>query len=471
MVKTRFAPSPTGLLHLGNARTALFCALFAHRQKGGFLLRIEDTDQARSKEEYNIELQNDLQWLGLQWDEGPGCDLGHGPYYQSQRQEIYDNHFNRLQAAHLVYPCFCSDAELSLARKTQLNAGMPPRYAGTCAHLTAAEIEEKKAKGIPFTWRFRVPTDEIVVFNDLVREEQRFATNDIGDFIIRRADGSFPFLFSNALDDALMDVTHVLRGEDHVANTPRQLLLMKALSLPTPEYGHMPLIVSDDNTPLSKREGSWSVADLRASGYLPGAINNYLARLGHYYAENNYFSLPELAERFELSSLGRSPARFDVSQLHYWQKMALQNTTLDEIWHWMGMVVQVLVPITKRDKFIETILPNVIFPADVVDWAQHMFSPTELHLGEAEKNIIKETDELFFETGLGVMEDCDWTHEQLLKALKEKANAQGKKLFQPLRITLTGQLHGPELPALIELMGNDQVQHRFKQALTLTKQK
>ncbi|MFI4955017.1 MAG: glutamate--tRNA ligase [Gammaproteobacteria bacterium] len=465
MIKTRFAPSPTGLLHLGNARTALFSALFAQKNQGIFLLRVEDTDQERSKPEYEAELQNDLLWLGLDWDEGPQRDLGHGPYHQAQRHTIYESYFSQLQGEGMVYPCFCSETELALARKSQLSASLPPRYPGTCAHLSETEVKQRYEQGKKPTWRFRVHNDQTAFFTDLVRGEQRFATNDIGDFIIRRTDGSFPFLFTNAIDDSLMGVSHVMRGEDHVANTPRQLLILKALSLSHPEYAHLPLIVGDDNTPLSKRHGSWSVADLRSNGYLPGAIINYLARLGHYFADNSFFSLDQLAAQFDLDALGRAPARFDISQLQYWQKMALQQLDANEIWSWMGMVVQVLVPVMKRELFISTILPNIIFPADAVDWAQHLFSPTPLSLGSEQKEIIRQTEKKFFEEGLKVVQQCDWTYEDFMNQLK--TIAQGKKLFQPLRVALTGQLHGPELLPIINLMGSEQVEMRFKQALAI----
>lgn len=278
-VKTRFAPSPTGLLHLGNVRTALFNALYARHGGGVFLLRIEDTDLERSRGEYILSLMEDMHWLGLDWQEGPEADDTHGPYAQSQRGEIYRRYFDELEEQGLAYPCFCSQRELELSRKTQLASGRPPRYAGTCAHLTAEERQKRLDKGIQPTLRFRVENGAVVQFNDLVRGPQAFPTDDIGDFVIRRAEGSAAFFFSNAIDDALMDVTHVLRGEDHLTNTPRQILLQQALGLATPHYGHISMIVGADGAPLSKRTGSRSVRELREAGYLPLAVVNYLARL------------------------------------------------------------------------------------------------------------------------------------------------------------------------------------------------
>ncbi|MFI4922010.1 MAG: glutamate--tRNA ligase, partial [Gammaproteobacteria bacterium] len=262
--RTRFAPSPTGHLHVGNARTALFCALLAARDSGAFILRIEDTDAARSHGDFETALREDLNWLGLHWQEGPDMGGPKGPYRQSERGESYAEHMQKLADRGLVYPCFCSAKELEMARKVQLAAGQPPRYAGTCAKLITAEIEARLAKGLKPALRFRVPETGETVFQDLVRGRQVFAHRDIGDFIIRRADGSPAFFFSNALDDALMGVTHVLRGEDHLANTPRQLLLLQALGLPAPSYAHLSLIVGQGGAPLSKREGGGSLKELRA---------------------------------------------------------------------------------------------------------------------------------------------------------------------------------------------------------------
>ncbi|NJN46937.1 MAG: glutamate--tRNA ligase, partial [Candidatus Competibacteraceae bacterium] len=314
VVKTRFAPSPTGHIHLGNARTALFNALLAFKHSGVLLLRIEDTDQERSQDAYVRDLFEDLRWLGLDWQEGPEVEGDSGPYFQSARDAVYDRYYQALESKELVYPCFCSPTELALSRKAQLTAGRPPRYPGTCARLNEAEREVRRERGIQPTLRFRVPTGQVVEFEDLVRGPQRFQTDDIGDFIIRRADGSAQFFFTNAVDDALMAVTHVLRGEDHLTNTPRQLLLLKALDLPTPYYGHISLLVGADGSPLSKRHGSRSLRQLREAGYLPEALNNYMARLGHSYIQDDWMSANELAAEFNPERLSRAPARYDEVQ-------------------------------------------------------------------------------------------------------------------------------------------------------------
>src|SRR6516162_1489436 len=280
-VVTRFAPSPTGELHLGNARTALFNELLARRAGGRFLLRIEDTDTERSQEAHTAALMADLRWLGIDWDAGPDREDPRGPYRQSQRAPLYARYFAELERRAVVYPCFCTALELELSRRAQLAAGQPPRYAGTCRDLAAVECERRSAAGLSATLRFRVPAGERVSFVDFVHGPQSFSSDDIGDFVVRRADGSAAFFFSYAVDDATMGVTAALRGEDHLTNTPRQLLILAALGLPAPAYGHVALILGADGAPLSKRHGAVSVREYRERGYQPHALLNHLFRLGH----------------------------------------------------------------------------------------------------------------------------------------------------------------------------------------------
>src|SRR3990167_7034335 len=311
-VKARFCPSPTGLVHMGNIRTALFNALFVKGHHGIFLLRIEDTDKERSKAEYTTYLQEDLNWLGLEWNEGPGVGGKNGPYQQSERQAIYDKYYQELESQGLAYPCFCREEQLTLIRKIQRSQGKPPRYPGTCRHLTKEQVETKFREGEKAALRFKVDDETVVTFTDLVKGKQTFYGHDIGDFIIRRTDGTPPFMFCNAIDDATMGVNHVLRGEDHLTNTPRQIMMLEALHLPVPHYAHISLIIGGDGAPLSKRTGSRSVQELRAEGFHPIAIDNYLARLGHHYEEETkLMSLDELAATFKIESLGSAPARFD----------------------------------------------------------------------------------------------------------------------------------------------------------------
>src|SRR6266699_2648391 len=315
----------TGELHLGNARTALFNLLLARGGGGRFLLRIEDTDSERSLDAHAVALMADLRWLGIDWDAGPDRADERGPYRQSQRGALYSRYLAQLEGQGAAYPCFCTPLELELSRRAQLTAGQPPRYAGTCRDLSPEERARRAAQGLPATLRFRVPRGERVVFEDFVHGPQTFLTDDIGDFVVRRADGSAAFFFSNAVDDALMGVTQALRGEDHLANTPRQLLILRALALVAPAYGHVALIVGADGAPLSKRHAAVSVREYRARGYHPLALANHLFRLGHSTPLHGLLGLEEMARAFDTAHLGRAPARFDEQQLLVWQKDAVHS--------------------------------------------------------------------------------------------------------------------------------------------------
>ena len=469
--RTRFAPSPTGHVHVGNARTALFCALLAARDGGVFILRIEDTDAARSDRAFEDALRKDLAWLGLSWQEGPDVGGSHGPYRQSERGGFYAEYLDKLAAKALTYPCFCTALELEVARKTQLSAGQPPRYAGTCAKLSTAEIEARLAKGLKPALRFRVPESGETVFMDLVRGRQAFAHRDIGDFIIRRADGSPAFFFSNAVDDALMGVTHVLRGEDHLANTPRQLLLLDALGLPAPRYAHLSLIVGQGGAPLSKREGGGSLHELRSEGILPEALLNYLARLGHTYADNAFMDIPSLAKGFEFSHLSHSPAHFDHQQLEHWQGEALRHAEGSRLWQWMAAAspdLESLVPAAARAAFVEAVRGNLSRPQDGTVWAHIVYDgsvePTaeaSLVLGAAGKGL--------FESALGVLKAGAPEFKPYAKAVGAAAGLSGKELFKPLRAALTGRLDGPEMERLWGLMTPKQLEDRLQRAMTYTK--
>ena len=459
--KTRFAPSPTGLLHLGNIRTALFNVLLAKRHGGVFLLRIEDTDLDRSHADHSAALMQDMRWLGLNWQEGEGVGGAHAPYLQSQRGPIYLRYFALLEQKGLAYPCFCSDQQLSIERKTQLAAGRPPRYSGRCRSLTAARVEERIRAGESPSLRFRVPSGETVEFEDKVRGPQRFATDDIGDFVIRRSTGAPAFFFSNAIDDALMGVSFALRGEDHLTNTPRQILLLKALALPVPDYGHIALVVGPDDAPLAKRHGSRTVRELREQGFVPAAINNYLARLGHTYSDNRFMSLDELAAGFEVAHLGRAPAHFDETQLLRWQHEAVHRACDAELWIWMGAAVHALVPERAWQTFVEAVRANVGFPADALKWARVVYSD-EWALSAGAHAAILQAPAGFFSEALRLVDQHSDDFKSLSEALKQATGAKGKNLFQPLRAALTGELDGPEMVKLLPLIGGERVRRRIQ---------
>lgn len=468
-VKARFAPSPTGEIHLGNLRTALFNWLYAVGHGGVFLLRIEDTDQQRSRPQYVEALLQALRWLGLDWQEGPQVGGERGPYFQAQRLAIYREYYAALAAAGTTYPCFCSDTQLKLARKAQRAAGQPPRYPGTCAHLSAEEIEHKLAAGGRPTLRFRVPSGQAVVFNDLVRGPQRFLSDDIGDFIIRRSDGTPAFFFTNAVDDALMAVSHVLRGEDHLTNTPRQLLILQALDLPAPAYGHLSLLVGEDGSPLSKRHGSRSVRELREQGYLPGAILNYLARLGHSYASDGFVELEALARDFSLQRLGKAPARYDAGQLRFWQKEALSAASDEALLAWFrqsapGRALSADWNDTRLAALLAVVRDNVEMPRDVAAWLERLSGERVKIEGQA-RAVLLQAGRDFFHAAVSLLDTPQDNFRDFAKAVGKRSGAKGKDLFMPLRVALTGVTHGPEMARVWDWLGRDLCRARLQAAL------
>jgi len=459
-ITTRFAPSPTGELHLGNARTALFSWLFARHHGGRFILRIEDTDTERSKEAYTQALMEDLRWMGLQWDAGPGLEVPGVEYLQSRRGAIYARHSAALDARGLTYPCYCTPLELDLSRKAQLAAGRPPRYAGTCRELSAEARVRKSAQGISPTTRFRVPTGQRVEFDDMVHGFQSFATDDIGDFILRRADGSAAFFFSNAIDDSEMGITHVLRGEDHLTNTPRQLLVLEALGLRAPTYGHLSLLVGADGSPLSKRHGATSVREFRERGYLPAALANHLFRLGHSSPENGLLDPPAMARHFTVKHLGRAPARFEESQLNVWQREVAHHLPLEESERWLAAETPGGLTEERRRAFIAAIRPNVLLPKDVAHWREVVFGPSPA-LDAAGMQLVSSAGAQFFQAAATAALTSNGNLSIIVDAVKGATGAKGPALWKPLRLALTGSTEGPELAPLLKAMPETAIHDRL----------
>jgi len=458
---SRFAPSPTGLLHLGNARTALFSWLYARHLGGRFVLRIEDTDTDRSRPEHVDSLLEDLAWLGLDFDAGPGREDALGPYFQSARAALYEAAFAQLIAAERAYPCYCTQIELELSRKAQLARGQAPRYAGTCRGLDEAARMRRVADGRVPALRFIVPGARTIAYEDLVRGAQSFQSDALGDFIIRRADGSASFLASNALDDSRMGITHVLRGEDHVANTPRQLLLLEALGERAPAYGHLPLLVGADGAPLAKRHGATSVAELRAQGYLPEAVLNLLFRLGHSAAQEGWVDRELMVGGFRPEHLGRAPARLDPTQLVHWQKEAVKHASAERLAPWAPP----LVPPAQRAAFIAAVRANLTLPGD----AQALAAMVYGELGEpdgAPLAAIRTGGAALFSIALAALDaGGDWP--AITRAVRDGTGAKGRELFHPLRAAFTHALEGPELGPVLALMPPATRRARLNQALVL----
>jgi glutamyl-tRNA synthetase len=458
-IVTRFAPSPTGDLHLGNARTALFNELLARRAGGRFLLRIEDTDAQRSSDAHTRGLIADLRWLGLDWDAGPDREDARGPYRQSERGAIYAADFAVLEARGVVYPCYCSALELEISRRTQLASGKPPRYAGTCRDLDAAARAARREQGQSFTLRFRVPAAERIVFADFVHGAQSFLSDDIGDFVVRRADGTAAFFFCNAVDDARMGVTHVLRGEDHLANTPRQLMILAALDLPAPAYGHVSLLVGADGAPLSKRHGATSVREFRERGFAAAAIINHLFRLGHASPEHGFLTLQEMAQAFDPTHLGRAPARFDEQQLLVWQKDAVHRMDAQELRRWLGPVLPATLDDAAVSAFIEAVRPNIVLPEDAKMWMDIIFGGP-LKLAAADADVIRSAGSAYFSAAAQAA-DAHAELPAILAAVRAATGKTGVALYKPLRLALTGRPHGPELAPLLKAMPAGKARERF----------
>jgi glutamyl-tRNA synthetase len=438
---------------LGNARTALFSYLWARKTGGKFILRIEDTDLERSQDRFRDQLMTDMRWLGLDWDEGPDVGGPSGPYAQAERGEFYRDLYAQLLSQDHAYPCYCTAEDLELSRKLQRMSGKPPRYAGTCRALTTADRAEREARGLRPTLRFAVPPDRQIEFTDAVHGPQRFATNDIGDFIIRREDGTPAFFFCNAADDSAMGVTQVLRGDDHLTNTPRQLMLLDALGMRRPAYGHVGLLVGEDGAPLSKRHGSTSVHEFRERGFLSIAVLNHLFRLGHASDIDGWLPAAEMPRHFRPQHLGRAPARFEVSQLMHWQKESLERLAADEFRAWLAA--------DDSSEFVDLVRHNVILPADADAWRRVVNGELE-PLAADEERIVAAAGADFFSAALSAYEFSNGDLKLLTQQLKQQTGRKGPELFMPLRVALTGRAHGPELALLLKLMSPDTVRRRLR---------
>ena len=462
-IVTRFAPSPTGALHPGNARTALFSFLLARSAGGRFILRIEDTDRERDRDAFIAAQLEDLKWLGMSWDAGPDRDDGRGPYRQSERGAIYADLYRRLEEQGSVYPCYCTPAELEISRKAQAAAGQPPRYPGTCRGLDAAARRARQAAGRQPALRFAVPGAGTIGFDDLVRGPQAVEAATLGDFPVRRADGGAVFFFCNAVDDALMGITQVLRGDDHLSNTPRQLLLLRALGLAAPRYGHLPLLLDAGGAPQSKRRGSITVGELRRQGYLASAVGNYLLRLGHHGAPDEWVEPSGFARHFRADHLGRAPAHFDPVQLDHWQRESVRKLTAEQAAQWLVAEFPAGWTSPQRIAVARLLQGNLLLPRDATAWLAVLGG--ELGpLPPGEKRVIAEAGSEFFSSALTAYEETGADLGRLAQQLKSRTGRKGAALYMPLRIALTGRHDGPELAALLPAIPEALVRARLESA-------
>jgi glutamyl-tRNA synthetase len=440
-VVTRFAPAPTGRLHVGNIRTAIHNWLWARRHGGRFVLRLDDTDQARSSEADAEGIREDLHWLGLAWDE---------EHRQSLRFERYEAAFERLREAGRVYPAYETAQELDLKRKVQLSRGKPPVYDRSALRLSGEERARLEAEGRSPHWRFRLDHDRPIEWNDLIRGEQRFDPALLSDPVIRREDGSWLYMLPSAVDDIDMGVTHVLRGEDHVANTALQIQIFDASGAAPPAFAHEALLVGTEGK-LSKRLGSLGADSLREQGIEPMALIAKLARLGTSLPVEPLTEPRILIETFDFAAFGRAPARFD----------------LDELAQLNARIIHLLPFETVADRLPEgmgpddwaAIRPNLKSVAEAADWWDILHGHVEAEAAAEDRDLIGAAVE--------ALEALDWSQApwpQLVSLLKERTGRTGKALFRPLRLALTGRESGPEMAALLPLIGRDEAIERLKAA-------
>jgi nondiscriminating glutamyl-tRNA synthetase len=462
-MRVRFAPSPTGHLHVGNARTALFNWLLARGSNAAFVLRIEDTDVERSTHESEAAILRDLQWLGLDWDEGPDRGGACGPYRQSERLHLYESYAKEMLSVGQAYYCFCAPAQLEADRAADLAAGRPVRYSGRCRGMSPAEAEARITGGERPAIRFLIPENREVVVSDAVRGDVRFHTDVIGDPIIVRADGTPAYNFAVVIDDALMAITHVIRGEDHISNTPRQILLYEVLGFAPPVFAHLALVLGPDHAPLSKRHGATSVAEFRAKGYLPEALVNYLALIGWSpRADDEVELIPvhELARRFSLDDVGHSAGVFDEEKLawvnRHYLKMATSERLAELAVPFFVSAGVAMTPDARGLEFLAAALPIASSSVDRLDQVPARLSFLFDYSPDAALSDAMIAAELRAAGARAVVSalaellaDAPRLDKERFRAIanevKARTGQKAKALFHPIRIALTGRAEGAEL--------------------------
>src|SRR6266540_4365464 len=467
-MRVRFAPSPTGQLHVGNARTALFNWLLARGHDGTFILRIEDTDAERSTKQSEESILDDLRWLGLEWDEGPDVGGASGPYRQSERLHLYTSYANELLSGGHAYYCFCAAQKLEDDRRKDLAAGRPPKYHGTCRDIPPEESRRRLEGGERAVVRFRVPEHLDVSFQDMVRGDVTFSTDVIGDPVLVRSDGRPAYNFAVVVDDALMEVTHVIRGEDHISNTPRQILLYRALGFAPPKFAHLSLVLGPDHTPLSKRHGATSVSEFRERGYLPEALTNYLALIGwsprssggEVDGDAELMPMEELARRFALEDVGHSAGVFDEEKLAWVNRHYLKTADLMRLaelsvryFNEAGMQMS---PDRRGLEFLASALTMANVSVDRLNQVPARLALLFAYDAEAALRDPDVASEMRAEAARAVVKalaeelataprlDRE-TFRAVANQVKARTALKGKALFHPIRIALTGRPDGPEL--------------------------
>ena len=471
-VRTRIAPAPSGYIHVGNARAALYNWLFARQNTGVFVLRIEDTDKKRVAPDAYKGVMRDLEWLGLDWDEGPGIGGDLGPYVQSERSERYAAAAAGFVDMNRAYRCYCTPDELDQRRRAAQAERRPPGYDGRCRDLSPEERSVFEAEGRSFALRFQVPRGRTISFEDLVRGTVATSTDTIPDFVIQRSDGSPTYMLAASVDDALMNITHVFRGEDLLSATPRQILVREAMGVADmPEWGHLPLLVDERGRPLSKRWGDVSVTAYRKQGFLPEAMVNYLALLGWSYDDKTtIFSIEELVEKFSILRVGRNPATFDVDKLEWLNGHYIRSKRVDDL-------VETLVPVLESaglpaatdrgHSLLKEVTPLISERmkrlTEATGMVAFLFGPVE---ADDKASALIESNRDYLEEVAKVLERVEkWTAhaiEESLRALAAERGLKPKQAFQPVRAAVTGTLVSPPLFESLEILGRDETLARLR---------
>ncbi|TWI53601.1 glutamate--tRNA ligase [Halalkalibacter nanhaiisediminis] len=480
-VRVRFAPSPTGHLHIGGARSALFNYLFAKNQGGKFILRIEDTDQARNVGAAKEKLLDSLKWLGMEWDESIDVGGEYGPYSCMERLDIYQQYIDQLLQEGKAYYCYMTEEELEAEREAQKARGEMPRYSGRDRDLTAEQRKAYEDKGLKPVVRFRVPEGQVIRIDDAVRGDVTFESDGIGDFVIARKDGIPMYNFAVVVDDHLMKISHVVRGEEHLSNTPRQVMLYQAFGWEAPRFAHASLILNPDRQKMSKRDESiiQFVEQYKELGYMPEALVNFLALLGWSpVGEEEIFSMEELGEQFSLERVSKAPAVFDTDKLAWMNNQYIKKADLDTVVElaFPHLIKAGRLPEDMNEerkewakRLIGLYQEQLQYGAEIVELTD-LFFKTEIEYNEEAQAVLDEeqVSEVLAQLVLELDNIEDFVAENIKAAIKATQKAtghKGKKLFMPIRVATTGQTHGPELPDAIEVLGKAVVSARLQRLL------
>lgn len=480
-VRVRFAPSPTGTLHIGGARTAYFNWLFARKHGGTFVLRIDDTDTKRSTEASYQQILSSFRWLGMDWDEGPDVGGPCGPYRQSQRYTVYREALDRLIAEDKVYPCFCTADELKAEREATQARGGTPLYSGKCRHLSQQEREDKLQAGVSHTWRLRVPTSGSTVVQDLIRGDVAFENDGLDDFIVWKAEDAPTYHFASCVDDASMEITHIIRADEHLTNTPRHVLLFHALSAKLPTFAHVPMILAPDRSKLSKRHGATSVEEYRDAGILPEALVNYLLLLGFSPGDDKeVLARQEAVDLFELTRVATHAAIYDVKKLEWLNAQYLRNMPASEVLRqdqvWTGFKANGWAPERMNREQVAWILRVIsavqerarLLP-DIVDHSAVYFEDiTDYDSKGVRKHFSKVQTADYLEKAADALQAVDpFTAaeiEPVYRRLIGEWGIKGGELIHPTRLALTGMTVGPGLFDVMEMLGRDVCHTRMRGA-------